>query len=125
MKTIIIKTIPHGDQRYPTVGDYKEYDDRIEIRVSEMGNERYEQLVAVHELIEKILCKRWGIREEEIDKFDIIYENRRKEGDVSEPGDAVNCPYREEHFFATNIERQLALELGINWQDYDGVVSSL
>ncbi len=39
---IHIKTVPHKEQRYNTVGDYWIEDRVIQIRVSEMGNEDYE-----------------------------------------------------------------------------------
>ena len=59
---INIETIPHSDQRYPTVGDY--WDDEngvIQVRVSDMKDWRYEALVVMHELIEMFLTKHRGI----------------------------------------------------------------
>jgi hypothetical protein len=54
----------------------------------------------------------------------MAYEAKRKPGDTSEPGDDAKAPYHREHVFATKIERLLAVELGVNWRDYDREVSS-
>lgn len=127
MRQINIKTIPHSEQRYPTVGDYWiDEVDVLQIRVSDMGNARYEELVAVHELNEALLVLARGIPIELIDKFDMQYEASRSEWDtVSEPGDAAGAPYRIEHFFATNVERLLAREYSVDWKAYEDKVTSL
>ena len=123
---ISIRTIKHDDQRYPTVGDWiwSKNGDLI-INVSDMGNKKYEFLVAFHELIEVMLCKERGITQEEVDYFDIGYEAKRNFGDNSEPGDDTKAPYYNEHQFATCLERLMALELGVNWKEYDEKVNSL
>ena len=55
---ILIETIKHSEQRYPTVGDYwTDSDGTLQVRVSEMGDDRYALLVAVHEVIEAFLCQ--------------------------------------------------------------------
>jgi hypothetical protein len=90
-----------------------------------MGNEDYAFLVGLHEQIEQHLCLKRGITEESISAFDIAYEANRPEGDESEPGDHPDSPYRKEHFFATNIERMIALELGVEFAEYSKAVMSL
>jgi hypothetical protein len=118
---IIIETIPHDQQRYPTVGDWQWKDDgeTLTIKVSNMGNWRYEALVAVHELVEVLLCKQAGVSEEKVDQFDINFEARRTEGDDSEPGDDAQAPYRDQHCIATGIERILAVQLDVPWKAYE------
>jgi hypothetical protein len=125
--TIHIETIPHDEQRYPTVGDYWEDQDGVEqVRVSKMIDWRYEILVAVHEVVEWALTKERGIREEEISAFDVDYERLRASELVKgEPGDSPKAPYRREHFFATNLERLFAAELGVDWSEYDQYVDEL
>jgi hypothetical protein len=124
---INIETIPHGDQRYPTVGDY--WDDGngvVQVRVSDMKDWRYEALVAVHELVEMFLTKARGIEEPHISDFDVKFEQSRADGLVEgEPGDHPSAPYRREHFFATNLERLFAAELGVDWFEYDRDVDAL
>lgn len=123
---VSISVIPHGEQPYPTVGDWRfDDDDCLKIRVSDMGNWKYEFLVALHELVEVTLCKDRGITEREVDEFDKAFEAKRKQGDDSEPGDAPDAPYRLEHFTATNIERLMAVELGVDWAEYEKAVNAL
>ena len=124
---IDIETIEHKEQPYDTVGNYWEEDGVRYVRVSGMQSEKFEFLVALHELIEQALCKDRGITNEQIDDWDIKFEEGRKAGlhGESEPGDAVFCPYRKEHFFATNVERLMAAELGIDWEIYNEIVESL
>lgn len=123
---IIIETIPHEKQRYPTCGDYwTEPDGTQRIVVSEMGNEDYSFLVAIHELAEWYLTQRRGITEAAIQSFDVAYEAHRGAGDVSEPGDAPDAPYQNEHNMATGIERVMAAALGVKWKEYDDTVASL
>ena len=106
---IIIETIPHEQQRYPTVGDWF-YDPSgdLVIRVSQMPDERYGLLVALHELVEAQLCLDRGITQEQVDAYDIEFERNRPPGNDSEPGDCMAAPYHNEHCFATGIERLMA-----------------
>jgi hypothetical protein len=124
MLKINIKSIPHKKQRYNTVGDYWAKNGREQIRISNMQNWRYELLVAIHEIIEAFLCKDREISEGKIMDFDIKFEELRTSKNA-EPGMHKNAPYREEHKFATRVERMLARELGVNWKKYDKAVSSL
>lgn len=97
----------------------------LNIRVSELKSWRYEALVAVHELIECLICKHRGITQEAVDKFDKQFEAKRCVGNEDEPGDDPNAPYRKEHFFATNIEALLSAELDVNFQEYEKEIESL
>ena len=125
MLDIQIVTIPHEAQRYPTVGDWDWNGQKLTIRVSDMGNWKYEAAVALHELAECLLCKHEGVFQDVVDDFDKQYEESRIEGDVSEPGDHQLAPYRDQHFVATTLERIFAFELGIDWSDYEETVNSL
>ncbi|MCU1338289.1 MAG: hypothetical protein JWO19_3870 [Bryobacterales bacterium] len=124
---IHLETIPHDQQRYPTVGDYWEDECGVEqVRVSEMKDWRYEILVGVHELIELALARHRGISEAAISDFDIAFEASKEQGSVSgEAGDHPLAPYRHEHFFATSMERLLAAELDVDWFEYERYVDSL
>jgi hypothetical protein len=121
MQRIIIETIPDAAQRYNTVGDYyhNEQGDQL-LFISDMGNKKYEFLIALHELIESQLCQERGTTEEMIDVFDFEFEKNRQEGDLREPGDQPEAPYFKEHQFATEIERLTAKELGVDWDKYIG-----
>jgi len=125
MKTIELSSIPHHEHRYETAGDWFTKDNVVQVRVSEIGNWKYEMLVAVHELVEAMLCWHDGVPEEMVDQFDTDFEKNRPQGDHSEPGDDPRAPYRKQHFIATNIERQLAVELGVDWQEYERAIEVL
>jgi hypothetical protein len=122
---IIIETIPHTKQRYETVGDWIFKNGDLYVFVSDMKSINHEFLVGIHEAIEAMLCKRRHIDERVITDFDINFEKNRKKGNTDEPGDSPKAPYRKEHFFATTIERLVALELGVDWKKYDDKVNSL
>jgi hypothetical protein len=123
MINISIQSIPEEQHRYPTTGDWWfEPDGRLRIAVTEWGNPDHEFLIAFHELVEVWLCRRRGITTEAVDAFDMAYERNRREGDTSEPGDDPRAPYYREHQFASGMERLMAAELGVNWQEYGGFI---
>lgn len=117
---IVIKVIPYKEQRYPTCGDWwRDENNNIQIRVNDMGDIRKESMVAIHELVEMLLCEQRDITEKDVSDFDKQYEANRKEGDDSEPGDNINAPYKKEHRFSENIERQICHEFGYDWNEYN------
>lgn len=126
---VSVKVIPHAEQRYRTPGDwFFEADGGLHIRISALGDWRYETLIAVHELVEVVLCKKRGITQEQVDAFDQNYERERDEGfhkPEDEPGDDPSAPYHREHGVATGIERILAAALGVAWADYAAAVLAL
>lgn len=123
---ITIKTIPHKDQRYETVGDWW-FDGKgdLQIRVSGLSNWRREALIAVHELVEVLICKQDGVTQESVDSFDKEFESKRPEGNTDEPGDDPKSPYSKQHCVATGIERILAAGLDVCWKGYEEEINSL
>lgn len=149
------RVIPHKSQRYPTTGDYWFKEDLpgdrrhlwLDVRVSAMPDERYEDAVFVHEILEALLCKHAGIPEPTIKRFDELYEERRdfvqgrthleqtgeggcsylylefhcncKPTETSEPGDDIHAPYYKQHQIATGVERIFIAETGASWNDYE------
>jgi hypothetical protein len=123
---ITIQTIPHSEQRYPTVGDWIWInDDELMIAVSEMPDWRHVALVAVHELAEVLMCKQAGITQKQVDDFDIDFESKRVKGNEDEPGDDPAAPYVKQHCIASGIERVLAAELGVSWKLYEQELMAL
>lgn len=129
---VFIKTIPHNEQRYETVGDWwwegKDLQD-LQIRVSDMGNPVYEWLVAEHEINEALRCKKDGIDEKAVSDFDRSFEELREKfpytiGD-QEPGDMVSAPYHKQHTGATQIERLSCQFHGEDWDKYSDTVDNL
>ena len=124
---ISVTVVPHYDQRYDTCGDWQldVENHRLDIKVSDLGNWRYNFLVAFHEAIEAVLCLDREITTEMVDKFDIEYEAKRDVDDMSEPGDSPDAPYKREHFFATSLERLMAAELRVDWREYEDEINKL
>ncbi|CAM6004583.1 unnamed protein product [Sphagnum balticum] len=126
---IHIKTIPHKDQAYDTVGNYFEEKGITHFEISKLPSEDWELLVLIHELIEQHLCKKRKIKEKDITAFDLAFEALRKSHKKlignQEPGHMVSAPYHKEHVFAETIEKLLAQELKVDWDKYDKYVSSL
>lgn len=128
IKPINIQAIPHTNHRYPTVGDYWDAAESLEVRTSQMSDPRYEQLVIIHELVEIFLLQKRGLTLKDTDDFDIMFEKEREEGKHGpdeEPGDDPRCPYRKEHRIAETIERMLAIAIEVDWSDYDKEVMGL
>jgi len=121
-----LTTILHQDQRYKTCGDWR-YDaaGNLHITASFMDNPRYEMLVKIHELVEAFLCGEAGVSQAQVDAFDIEFEAKRKPGDLSEPGDSKEAPYRRQHEAATTVEKIVCAEAGIAWDDYERTVNAL
>jgi len=123
---IMIETVPHEEQRYTTCGDwYADNDGVLHIRVSKLSDARRELLVAVHELVEVILCDNDGVTQAVVDTFDKEYEANRPEGNFDEPGDDPKAPYCRQHCIATGVERILAAALGVNWKEYEEELDAL
>ena len=125
MKRISIFTIPHKRQEYNTIGNYRMTPKTFQIMVSKMGNDEYEFLVALHEMIEQHLCYVNNIFDAEITKFDKAFEAKRKKGNTDEPGNDPKAPYYKQHQFATKIERLMAKMLGVSWKKYEEAINSL
>jgi hypothetical protein len=122
---IEIKTIPHNQQRYDTVGDWWWDSDGWHIRISDLPDWRYVFLIAFHELLEMAWCSQNDVAQVDVDAFDIEYENSRGPGNLSEPGDAPDAPYHLGHQFATAAERLAAAVLGVDWTQYETAIYAL
>jgi hypothetical protein len=125
---IQIETIPHSEQRYPTVGDWwYPSDDLLVIRVSKMSDPRMEEAVAIHELFEARACAHAGITQKQVDEFDMMFEKEREQGlhnPSAEPGDDHRAPYYTQHQFATSVERSYAALVGLDWNTYAKEIES-
>ena len=122
--TIVIEVISSEKQRYPTAGDWnwtfdpehavgKHRLDQLTIKVSDLGDYKYNLLVAIHELVEAILCHRDGISQELVDEWD------KQHPSMEEPGDHPSAPYHKQHNKAMAIERMACELLDLDWQAYE------
>ena len=126
MITIRIDVIPHAEQRYDTVGDWRVLYEREgsiwQLDVSETGNWKYNYLIALHELIEMGLCVSAKIDDRDVDHFDIEWEPH---DNIEEPGDDPEAPYYRQHQIACAIERAVALHLDVKWPEYEAALDKL
>jgi len=133
---IDIATIKHPHQRYATWADWEFIGgpDNIRIRISDVGNWRYELLAAIHELLEATLCYHHGVSQERVDEYDFVYEQRRMAGEhraqcgciiTDDPGSDVHSPYRAQHHYAESVEYGFAKLLGVDPKEYDAAFIAL
>lgn len=119
------ESVPMSEIRCQQVGDWTYGDDVIDVKSAKLSDWRYELLVQVHELVGAALCKHWGITDEEVTAFDELFEQERAAGlhtAEQENGDDVRAVYHREHMMATLVERLLAMELGVQWEEYEAEI---
>lgn len=116
---ICIETIPDSQHRFPFTGADWFYDSHgdLQVRVSKLSDWRRETILAVHELVEAILCRHNGVSQKAVDDFDTEYD-RTHLHDLNS-GDDPLAPYHHEHCLATAVERIMAAELRVQWSEYD------
>jgi hypothetical protein len=110
-----IKTVDPAAMRYPTAGDWEWLPDGgLMLKIPEYGGRDVSVLlVAIHEMIEAYLCKRDGVTDEEVTKFDT--DNPLLE----EPGDDPRAPYHKQHMVAMALEREAAIATSTDWATHD------
>ena len=114
---VVIQPVQQKEQRYETIGDYFVDDGVLQIRVTKQRDWRYEFLIALHELIEEATTRNLGIKEEDILAFDVGPVG----GKSDDPGSMTEAPYHKQHVFAENVERLVAAELGVDWEEYSKI----
>ena len=127
MQQVKTEIVPLDSQRYATLGDYYEENGTLHFKISDTGNDTFNKVILVHELVEQILTEYQGVKEPDILAFDLWVEKQIELGEYpedGEPGDHPLAPYRKQHDFAMNIERQIMNFLGIPFADYDKQVMS-
>jgi hypothetical protein len=136
MKKPIIEVdiVPHSTQRYDTPGDWQfigaGQDWRLRVSVSNLsetkpyvGHPWYEVALALHEVIEALLCRAQGVTEEAVDLWD--KQSVWKTHGFSEPGEDPECPYYKQHMFAEAFERLFISQLGLSWREYSERLTQL
>lgn len=116
---LIVKRIPHAQQRYDTCGDWQWEGENLVVTVSILPDPRYEILIALHEAIEAILCARAGVTQQQVDDFDLNFDG------PGEPGDHPYAPYNRQHEFASRIEEMLCHEMGLDWATHELNIATL
>jgi hypothetical protein len=120
----VVSIIPHHEQPYNTVGDWRFSDDFKDcyIRISDTGDDAYNYALMVHEMTEvSLLLLKYDPRVaiEIVDEFDMEFERTRTDQFESDPGDDPRAPYHLEHGFATAAERMVIAAAHKNWSRYE------
>lgn len=104
---IILETCPPAKMRYDTVGDwFVNEDGDLVIRSIHEVTDDNGFLIALHELVEVMLCRKAGVTQQQVDDFDMAFEGK------GEPGDHPAAPYRAQHRKAMLVEHMMANFLG-------------
>lgn len=107
IRSITIDFIPEDQMRYHTLGDWL-FDGfgNLHIKVVDTKDIKVDLPIAIHELIEAVLCKINRISQFDVDMWDLSYDeidvlNMNK---PDEPGEHPEAPYFKEHRIACNVE---------------------
>ena len=122
MKDISIKFIPQKDQRFDKIqqiGDYFETEDSIEFRITEFENQSFSMACALHELVEKFRNDQLGIKDADVDQFDLDHP------ELDDPGMSQDAPYHKTHLEADAIERTFLALSGNDWAEYEKAIDAL
>ena len=113
---ITIEVIEHKDQRLGVIGDwYFEPNGDLVVRVSDLGDWKYNFLVGRHEMDEAILCKHAGITTEMVD------EDQANAKDSDDPDSFSGYPgarLQNQHNDALSAEWVMSRLLGVDWKSY-------
>jgi len=116
-RRIIIEVIPHTEQRLGQPGDwYTAADGTRVVRVSDLGDWRFNYLLARHEMDEMMLCQHAGISVEAVDGYDSRPE--AKDDDPDSFSGYPGAPYQEQHNDAMAAEWVMSRLLNVAWQKY-------
>jgi hypothetical protein len=102
------------DMRYSTSGDFFYDGDILVFQILRQKTNFNTKMTLLHELAEQILCEEMGIKNEDIDKFDMEWNNPK----YQEPGDDPKAPYYEPHLIAKACEYLMLGCLGRSFKEY-------
>lgn len=117
----IVMRVSLQENRFTTLGDWKETPQGFIITYTGMADWKYEFLVLIHEFTEWAICQRYRVPTYKCDAFDALWEAELKQG-LHKLGDEAGfdrrCPYREGHVWGARMERLFAFLLGVRWKKY-------
>ena len=110
----IVFTFPkYREMRYKSLGDWFFRGGVLFIAsVREQGLESA-IAVAIHELVETILCNEAGVTQEQVDKFDMTHLF------LDDPGLSPDAPYHRQHVAALKVERAFCNAVGLSWKQHE------
>lgn len=116
---VSIQSVPLRRIRNAQAGDWRITPRGFDIFVAKMKDIDMQLLLALHELIEARLCQKHGITDEVVTAFDRDFQGE------GEPGEAPGAPYRAQHLAALEIEKHVAIVLGVDWRAYERKLDEL
>jgi hypothetical protein len=121
IQAVEIRFVKPEKMRYDTVGDWQFNHEKLVIKVAdpEYTPVMSVLLVALHELVEAILCDADGISQQAVDAWD------KTHADDDDPGGNPAAPYHKQHMAAELIERLMAKFLGVSWHQHDKTVEHI
>ena len=121
---IVIETIPHSQQRLGAVGDwyFDRNSDTLHIKVSDLGDLRYNFLFARHEMDEAMLCMFRGITTEMVDEDQL---NAQPTDDPDSFSGYPGARVQDSHNDALAAEWVMSRLLGVEWKEYGDAVKKV
>jgi thiol-disulfide isomerase/thioredoxin len=117
---IVVDFIPQEKQRIEgQVGDYFIDDNVLFFKITEFSNPAYSYAILLHELHEKFRNDQLGIKDMDVDQFDIDHP------ELDDPGLSLSAPYHKTHMESDAIERLFIILTGNDWINYSHAVDSL
>ena len=116
---IVIETVEPEAIRCRQLGDWRWNGDELIVYVNqEIPDAKSLILVGLHEMVEAILCKNYGITDEQVTAFDCQFEKERDAGMHAlhaENGNDERACYHQQHLEASAIEMMMCSVLGTTW----------
>jgi hypothetical protein len=117
---VVIDTVALTDMRnFPQCGDWHFDGECLTVKVAANGDWRSEMCIAVHEIVEALLCRTQDIPETAIDDFDRSW---RPHSGLDEAGADPAAPYYMAHMSAMSLEHHLATVFGLPWARHEALI---
>lgn len=117
---IVLEFVRHDQQRRGEIGDwFFDAAGNLTVRVTDLGDWRYNFLFARHEMDEAMLCMSHGITTEMVDDDD---DNKSPEDNADSFSGYPNCCYQAQHNDALAAEWVMSRLLDVDWKAYAAAV---
>lgn len=112
MYAINVRTYPVRDLRKGQLAEFTTQNGVTHFAVAEMFDQTHEFLVAIQEIVEKQAARFAGIKEHQIDAWDLMHEGK------GDPAELPGCPYAEAHELGEAVARMVAVKMGVDWKHH-------
>ena len=124
MNPILIKVVPSDQIRNNGLCDWFDKDGVTTILISDLiENEDYIITLAIHELMEKRLCDKAGITDEQVTSWD--EKHIPKSGSSVGAGALPDSPYVRQHNLSLGVECAACAAFGYDWEEYDKFIMTV